>query len=291
MQARYVPFAIFHRVSGGSEKDYLSSDSPILSIPIFNDHVRKPQSSLSATCQESIGSHARVCLPVERESLYRFAELSRRDVMPVNEVALPHHPSNRPAGTRIQFGAGVVAMRRSRGLGQAQVARRAECSPAHLSNIEHERSAPPGESLAARLCAALELSEAQSRRFMRAAREALRAWRSRLREERATLRRAGHNAASADHVHGWQRDSEGIRQLSALGHRLNSDERGECPETSRPRLVAWSGYRLDEAGGQLHIGLDLPEVDDAELVIALTNGDLRLRVERRAATNTRSPPM
>ena len=86
---------------------------------------------------------------------------------------LPHLGGGNPLS---YFGRVVAAMRHGCELGQAELARRAGCSPSHLSNIEHGRSAPPTEDLARRLGHGLELSLSEAKTFVAEANLARSQW-------------------------------------------------------------------------------------------------------------------
>ncbi len=99
------------------------------------------------------------------------------------------------------FGSLVVAMRHAVGLGQATLAERAGCSPSHLSNIEHVRSAPPTEKLARRLAQGMGLTLSETKAFVAEANLARSQWHA----ERVRSRTRG-------------RDEEGGASATVLGN-------------------------------------------------------------------------
>jgi transcriptional regulator with XRE-family HTH domain len=146
------------------------------------------------------------------------------------------------------FGSLVVAMRHAFGLGQAMLAERAGCSPSHLSNIEHVRSAPPTEKLARRLAQGMGLTLSETKAFVAEANLARSQWhaervrsrtRGRAEEEGASATVSGkaphdRTAAEAD----FQRRPESLRHgvgSSAAVSPASALFRDRVSPLSRPR--------------------------------------------------------
>ena len=73
--------------------------------------------------------------------------------------------ARQPNGTEASFGGQLFALRATRQLSQAELARRALLSRSYLSEVEHDRRPPPSVTVCRRLVAALDLTEAERLRL------------------------------------------------------------------------------------------------------------------------------
>ena len=212
-----------------------------------------------------------------------------------------------PQNSNESFGSLVVAMRHAFGLGQAALAERAGCSPSHLSNIEHVRSAPPTEKLARRLAQGMGLTLSETKAFVAEANLARSQWhaervrsrtRGRVEEEGASATLSGNApydraAGRADFQNCAESLRHGVASSASLSptsavfrdRHLDGDDRVEAPRCQPGAFwIAAKTVRFD---------VDLPQIGAAclEIDVATLGSDCRLlmRVVPRTLEPERRP--
>ena len=205
------------------------------------------------------------------------------------------------------FGRVVAAMRHGCELGQAELARRAGCSPSHLSNIEHGRSAPPTEDLARRLGHGLELSLSEAKTFVAEANLARSQWHAqRVRSRQADV---GEPATSGSVC---VRTSDGLEAIAYAPHRCATSLDGSVsPATLSSPAQALHGAHVGAGGGgggkgvvaqegafsiaaqTVRLDIDLPRIGAAclEIDVSTQGSDccVSMRVVPRTLARERRP--
>lgn len=78
----------------------------------------------------------------------------------MQQACSPH-----PKGPEASFGGQLFALRATRRISQAELARRALLSRSYLSEVENDRRPPPSIEICRRIVAALDLTEAERSRL------------------------------------------------------------------------------------------------------------------------------
>lgn len=190
------------------------------------------------------------------------------------------------------FGVAVAAMRHALPVGQAELARRAGCSAAHLSNIEHGRSAPPGPSLALRLSRGLSLNGRETQLFIQRAQVALYQWKLERRQQRMGalhLQRGermlpgNERALAAD---GSTLENSGLGGDVRLPAKPGSGGIAQSSQMAQVALCSWNEQRRE-----LRVAVKFPHRGYADLVIVFDSTDLDVPAHAPPAITERGQPM